>query len=444
MSPDESLNFFKVLPDEDLPVFTARAEDLTLFCAPGFLAAAGEKDAAEIRGILSGELPFGNLLVGDLISAAASAKSAWAFIHSPDHYEPVCLTLYTSLACNLDCSYCYAARAREPLTLDEALIFESAGRVLANCRAKDEPFTAVFHGGGEPSLDPRLPEIFGTLRRMSDEAGVPFRSYIATNGIMDEEKARWIAENFDRAGLSVDGPPEIQNRRRPLRGGGETAAIAERTAAVFRGIQGNLSVRGTILPENFSRISEIAEYCCVTLRADEVHLEPVYARGAGPGAELADEFCENFLKAKEDARRQGVKLSFSGSRVGEIHGRYCQIFRQVLHLVPPSGCSACFAVSSRKEAERNGLLVDRESPGPLFDRLAAEDPDCLDCFNRFHCARGCPDVCPSGPGGPRDAGSFRCRVSRKLAEAELLAAARASLFELTRRYGYAGMDLRGE
>ena len=26
---------------------------------------------------------------------------------------------------------------------------------------------------------------------------------------------------------------------------------------------------------------------------------------------------------------------------------------------------------------------------------AAEDPDCLDCFNRFHCARGCPDVCPS-------------------------------------------------
>ena len=30
---------------------------------------------------------------------------------------------------------------------------------------------------------------------MSDEAGVPFRSYIATNGIMDEEKARWIAEN---------------------------------------------------------------------------------------------------------------------------------------------------------------------------------------------------------------------------------------------------------
>ena len=89
MSPDKHSDFFKVLPDEELPIFSGKAEDLTLFYAPGFLAAAREKEAEEIRMILSGEYPFGNPIAGNLINAAAEACSAWAYDHSPDHYKPV-------------------------------------------------------------------------------------------------------------------------------------------------------------------------------------------------------------------------------------------------------------------------------------------------------------------------------------------------------------------
>ena len=46
------------------------------------------------------------------------------------------------------------------------------------------------------------------------------------------------------------------------------------------------------------------------------------------------------------------------------------------------------------------------------------------------------------PGDLKDAGSFRCRVSRTLAEAELLDTAERCLFEYARQYGFAGMDLR--
>ena len=444
MNRDEHSDFFKVLPDTGLPIFSGKSEDLTLFYAPGFLAAATEKEAEEIRQILLGEYPFGNLIAGDLINAAAEAQAVWAYDHSPDHYEPTCLTIYSSLACNLNCSYCFASRAHELLELDEKIIFENAGRVLANCRAKEMPFTAVFHGGGEPSLDPRLSRILSEIRRMSEQAEVPFRSYMATNGVMDEKKAVWIAENINMLGLSVDGPPDIQNQQRPLRSGGKTAPIVERTAAVFKKIKGYLSVRVTILPENYSRMEEIADYCGETLGADEIHIEPVYSRGEGPDGDLAHKFCENYLKVKEALKKKGIKLTFSGSRIAEIHGRYCQIYRQVLHLVPPDACSACFALSSREETEQNGLLLRPDEFGAVFERLAAEDPACLNCFNRYHCARGCPDVCPALPGGLHDAGSFRCRVSRILAEEELLAAARSSLFGPARRYGSAGIDLRGE
>ena len=440
---EDLTDHFRKLPDEDLPIFSRPAGDLTLFYAPGYLAAADADHAREIRDIIAGEIPFGNPAAADLIGAASSAVVQWERIRDPESYHPVCLTLYTSLACSLECVYCFAEKSREPaLLLDPEWIRSSARTVLANCKKTDMPFTAVFQGGGEPSLDPRLSEILEELREMCEAENVPFFSYIATNGVMEEEKVRWIAEHFDAVGLSLDGPPEIQNTQRPLRGGGDSSQTAERTAAVLKRIMGRLNVRVTVRPQVFSRIGEITAYLAGQLHADEIHLEPVYCRGAGPDPELADLFCEQYLSAAKKMRAEGVRLTFSGSRPGEIHWRYCQIFRQVLHLVPPDGSSACFAVSSRRSAEYSGLalLVDNF----LFDELSGEDPACADCFNRFHCARGCPDVCPMLPGDLKDAGSFRCRVSRTLSEAELLDIAERCLFEYARQYGFAAMDLRGE
>lgn len=434
---------FRQLEEELLPIFTRNEEELTLFYAPGYLAAAGAKEAAEILQTLSGEIPFGDLPLGDLIHFAASACSEWAMIHDPASYRPVCLTVYTSAACNLKCTYCFAEGDRDiSRQLDRDYILTSARTVLENCRKKGTPFTAVFHGGGEPSLDPRLPELWTKLKDMCEASEVPFYSYIATNGVMDESKARWIAEHFDTVGLSVDGPPEIQNTQRPLRNGGASAPIVERTAAILKAVQGHLNVRVTVPPENFGRIPDITEYCAGALQADEIHIEPAYRRGSGPAPELAEDFCEAYLKAKQLPAAAGVHLTFSGSRVGEIHGRYCQIFRQVLHLVPPHGTSPCFVLSSENEVERAHFCFEQDGVTD-HSRLIPEDPNCADCFNRFHCAGGCPDVCPALPGELHDAGSFRCRVSRTLAEAELMETARRLLFEPARKYGYAGIQLRG-
>ena len=433
---------FRRLEGEPLPIFSRPADDLTLFYAPGYLAAADAKTAEEIRDIILGEIPFGNLIAGHLINAAVSAQSQWARIRDVSSYHPVCLTVYSSLACNLNCSYCFAKAEREPaLMLDTEFILAAAREVLANCVNTGSPFTAVFHGGGEPSLDPRLPSLLECLRGLSEAEGVPFYSYIATNGVMEEEKARWIAEHFDAVGLSVDGSPEVQNAQRPLRSGGESAPAVERTAAILKEIQGRLNVRVTVPHGQFGRVGEITEYLAGTLHADETHLEPAYQRGSEPDPEAAELFCAQFLRAKQALREAGVLLTFSGSRVGEIHGRYCQIFRQVKHLVPPDGSSVCFVMSSRREAEYSGLagLADEF----IFEELSREDPACEDCFCRYHCARGCPDACPALSENVKDAGSFRCRVNRMLTEAGLLETAASTLFETARQYGFAGVELRG-
>ena len=438
MSPDVLNNGgFQQIEGGSLPVFSRIADDLTLFYAPGYLAAARTREAAEITGILSGELPFGEDMTPHyLMQAAVSAQEIRRRGQDPDNYRPTCLTLYTTLDCNLNCTYCFAkASHREGVRLSKELILAAAREVAGNCREKGERFTAVFHGGGEPSLDPRLPDLLSDLQWICKKADVPFRSYIATNGIMDPEKARWIAAHFDMVGISVDGLPELQNRQRPLRNGYESFRILERTIQNISRIQENLSFRVTVLPENFGRIPEIAAYCAGTFGAEEIHVEPVYHQHIA--ADLADVFCDSFLKAQAEAP---AKIVYSGSRIGEVHGRYCQIFRQVLHLVPPAGTSACFAVSSQEEAEKKKL--DPMQDEDVFEKLSREDPGCGQCFNRFHCARGCPDVCPAMSADLRDTGTFRCRVSRRLAEAELAGTAERLLFEPARKYGYAGVKLR--
>jgi hypothetical protein len=58
---------------------------------------------------------------------------------------------------------------------------------------------------------------------------------------------------------------------------------------------------------------------------------------------------------------------------------------------------------------------------------------CADCFNRYHCARACPDRCPAfGAQAAREREpGFRCRVQRLLMAALLHAASERLWSEVT-------------
>ena len=438
-------------------LYRATRDGYDLFYAPGCLSVVPSSRAEAFAAGLALPGAHGTGWAGELRRRAARSAST-SGREAP--FRPECLTLYLHNECNLGCTYCYAgpglpapgaqAQGERGARLDPKAVSAAADLVAANCRAAGRRMTAVFHGGGEPSLypdelDALLDLVAGAARRRS----VDLFCYAATNGTLPEAGAAWLARRFDLVGLSCDGPAAIHDAQRPGRDGHGTLHAVERTARALHAAGARFQVRATITRAGLGRQAEIAAYLCRHLGPEEIHFEPVYGGGrTGPGAALdagdAPAFVAGLMAARAVAAGYGVPLSTSLCRPGTIHGPYCHVFRQVLNLLPagpaagddPGVATACFKDSTAEQARRRGtdlgaldpltgqFAVDGERVETLRARLAPVPEGCAGCFNRFHCTRGGPDACPLEAGGPREA-AFRCQASRSLAAALLAESAEA-------------------
>jgi sulfatase maturation enzyme AslB (radical SAM superfamily) len=296
------------------------------------------------------------------------------------------------------------------------------------------PFHLVLHGGGEPTLDwePVVRLVEGT-RVIATQAGVGWSGVLVTNGVMPEERAAWLGREFEMVEISCDGPPGIQDRQRPLAGGGPTSPHVARTARALREAGGRFLVRATITPESVERQTEIVAYLHEALGATAMRFEPVY-RAAAYRPEQAEWFVNHFLAAQREARARGCDLSISGARLDEIHGPFCNVLRHALHLLPDGAATACFFCTDGRGASAGGMAIggwDEMRGEYMLDterieahrRKALEVPAlCRDCLNVCHCARECPDGCAVSDAAP-EALSFRCLIQRRLAEEWILEAA---------------------
>ena len=418
-----------------LPIFRQDCAEYAMFYAPGYLCVVGLSDADwfETTVAPSEQSGWGSELYRRAEMAVAEARR-W----QEEPFIPECLTLYMNNECNLSCVYCHTDPSPKPAArLELETITAAAELVAEGCRQKDHPFYAVFHGGGEPVLHrERAERALALLNEVASAHTVELFRYVATNGVMPEEKARWLARHFDLIGLSCDGPPDIQNSQRPRWDGGATSPVVERSGRILREEGCRFHVRTTITAATLARQAEIADYICHQFSPEEIHFEPVYVSartGASTGldAHRAGEFVNHFLKARDVAREHTVLLMSSGSRLDSIHGPYCHVFRDTLNLVPGGVATACFETTDTARVEERGAKIgalNRESGKFEIDqsrvrelrwRLGVAPAECADCFNRYHCARECPDRCPLNSNTDASELGFRCLVQKSLAYAAL-------------------------
>jgi uncharacterized protein len=420
------LNWIPIFAHADPPIFRRDERDRTLFYAPGWLAVAPRDLTEDFHSALLASSPTAVPGAAELSLRAADAQRAWSRLHS-DPFAPLCLTLYFSNDCNLNCTYCFSQPYRtEQTRLSLETIHSAAELVAENCRVRGAPFTVVFHGGGEPTMEYDLMrQALDAVETIAAQKNLPLFRYIATNGVVSALRASALARRFDLVGLSCDGPDDIQNRQRPIRANGMgSAAFVKRTAQAIHAEGKPLHIRVTVTPETRNRQAEIAEYLCRELQPQEIHVEPVYDAGDLVfRAEQAEMYVDAFLQARRVAQQHGIPWLASGSRPDDIHDAYCHIWRNVLNLTPEGIATACFKVSDGESARRvgfdigapNGKFTINENQIQKLRGQRVEPEACQNCFNRYHCARSCPDTCLLQSAAPTE--DFRCRVQSLLADA---------------------------
>jgi uncharacterized protein len=453
MPPDDSIRFsasqqsFQRVSGES-HVFVCQRGEYAVFYAPCFVCVVPRRHAAgTVRRIdefvVCGQSDDGGSLSPDAISAAAArrirraadgaAEKAAGSAQEP--FCPECLTLFLNNACNLECRYCHATPGivPDPSIRDEA-IRTACSLVAASCAQRQCLFTLAFHGGGEPSLDRhRVDRIIEIAREEAGKHAVGLRTYIATNGVMSEDRAHWLAGRFDLVGLSCDGPPDVQNRQRPMRAGGPSSDQVRQTAEILGRRGTPFHVRATVTRETIGRQAEITAHLIDMCAPLEIRLEPVYMNPFG-GRELhrcdAVGFVAGFLAARQVGAARRIPVTTSLARPATLYGRHCNVLRHVLNLVPGDLASGCFLESREADIIRRGVrvgAVNAESSAFELDqrhihgliRQCSEIPSCCgDCLCCFQCTHGCPDVCvlqvPNDAQREEVASGFRCLANRLL------------------------------
>jgi sulfatase maturation enzyme AslB (radical SAM superfamily) len=453
-------NAFYKLYGINSPIFRYNASEWSLFYAPGTLVRviASQANAYEnhLRSRYDDDyFPY----LKDLRRSAMRAEKLYQKKMSA-RFEPLSLNLYLNQKCNLDCVYCFSdlpeAGSRQ---LSVPAIQAAAMIVATNCARREQPFTVVFHGGGEPVLSWEIiDQIQPYLQELAAKKGIPLFRYIATNGIMPAERAQWLAESFDLVGLSCDGPPEIQAAQRPGRGAhAQSAPILERTATILKKAGKPVHVRVTITADTVDQQAAICRYICEKLTPQEIHVEPVYQNSkAHPRLYLTSAHLERYLSAYFEAQSiaagYGVEWKMSGSRLHEIHAAHCNILRQVLNLVPGEAATACFKLVDANQARDADLAIGRFDPGSeifvLNDRHIrflrsryTQPKACTECLIFQQCSHNCPNACPllNQPAEEMAGGDFLCKLLRQVSTQQLIRL--SGMLEVSLSHPVAGLSL---
>lgn len=161
--------------------------------------------------------------------------------------------------CNLRCSYCWQRLYHMDSPLISSEMLEHFFRVLPEVAdtSRPEKVNLTVFGGEplqeEPEQQRRVVQI---LERAREEG---FGTSVVTNGVGLEAAVPRIAGLCDVIQMTLDGPPDVHSKRRPLPRRGDSFAAGARgiTAALEAGLL--VRVRVNTDPRNLPRLPELAD-----------------------------------------------------------------------------------------------------------------------------------------------------------------------------------------
>jgi uncharacterized protein len=347
------------------------------------------------------------------------------------------LTLFLTTACNLRCTYCYAAAGDTPTKL---MSLETARRgidyVARNAaRSKAPSFEINFHGGGEPTVNWRT--MTGSMeyaQKVAAELGLMVYASSATNGVLTDDQIDWIVANLHGASLSFDGLPAVHDKHRPTVTGKGSSEQVMHTIRSFDAAGFRYGIRVTVTADQIPMMADSIEFICSHFKVQRIQVEPAYQIGRWTNAPSAETegFIAGFREAQARAHHYGKEISFSAARVGILTNHFCGITQDTFALSPDGNVSACYEVFSEEnvwakvffygkpDAINGTYAFDLGKLAHLRQQSVQNRDYCRGCFAKWTCAGDCYHKSLTVNSSLEFAGSDRCNIIRELTKDQIL------------------------
>ncbi len=365
---------------------------------PATLAVLKKADAGGELGAVERELvdpEFFDESVGILVESRAAEERAWRDHHRAwrEGTRLDCI-VSTTLACNLDCTYCCQADVRNGKTMSAETGARTAawlaGRAL-EIGAREVNLSFI---GGEPLLHPhRIRQIVEDVRAATGDTGVTVRFALITNGVFltRELVEEWRPLGLYMAKVTLDGDESTHSltRRSKKKGDDSYATVFKNVVDASQLI--DVYLNGNYTPDTVSGFVPLLDKLVAAgfRKGSRIHFSPaLQALGAPPeaglgGCTFASASPEFMLPLADEVRRAGFE-PIDDSVLGP-----CAFHRKHSYSIDPDGhiykCPGFLGKPEWKVGHVDAGLGDR------YARMASFHPEraCGDCAHRPDCAGGC-------------------------------------------------------
>ncbi len=317
--------------------------------------------------------------------------------------------------CNLSCTYCYeysedkivdTKNGAQPKFMSEETARQSVDLLLKE--SGDNRVVHVSFFGGETLMNyPVLSRVVPYAREQAQARGKHVEFNLTTNAtLLTSEMIGFLAEHDISVTVSIDGPPEMQNRFRVFHdGGGSYDVLLPRVRELLRRHTSRPIGARVTLTSQVSDVATIYRHLTEEIGFQEVGFAPVttspgrdYALDGTGFDRMVEQFtalADEFLEAAVAGRHHG--FSNMSETLEEIHkgaskAYPCGAGLGLVGVATGGDVALCHRFAGSDEHKLGTVTegLDREAQNAFLERHhLANKTDCHTCWARPLCSGGC-------------------------------------------------------
>ena len=319
--------------------------------------------------------------------------------------RPLFLGIIPTRGCNIGCVYCDFAGPTTEKTYMDPRIAVTAVDWMAKCMADNgEKQLQIHFFGGEPFVAPKIVDIVvHRARYQAAKYGLTPYFDASTNGVFSASRAHFIGDHFGGIVLSLDGPPEFQDKNRPSLNGKSTFNQIHRNLLILKDKPLDLCLRVCITQDSVTHMEEIVQWLCETYQPTAISLETISPNVSIKNTELCEPdpwlFAKHCLSAYAVAEDYGIKLVYSAAEYDQIRSSFCPVGNDAIIVSMDGRASSCYLLQDDWKSRGMDMDVGWFYPDGRVDidfeavtrsrQLSLDKQRCTDCFCRWSCAGGC-------------------------------------------------------